>query len=71
MCLSSPKPPPPPAPPVPPPVPPKPADPATKAKRTAERRTAAQMAGRSGTILTGSRGVLAQADTSKKSLLGA
>jgi hypothetical protein len=71
MCMSSPKPPPPPPPPAPPPEAPKPADPATKAARTAEKRTAAQMAGRKGTILTGSRGVLAEADTSRKTLLGA
>ena len=66
------------APPPPPPAaievpaaPPTVIDPAVKTARKNEKKAAAQLAGRTGTILTGPRGVLAEANTSKKTLLGA
>jgi hypothetical protein len=46
-------------------------DPAVKVARKNEKKAAAQLAGRKSTILTGSRGVLEEATTSKKTLLGA
>ena len=85
MCFGRKKsaPPPPPSPPAPvavPPPPPSPVvttvagksvSPATKAARKAEKQTLALMQGRKSTILTGPRGVLAEADIAKKTLLGA
>ena len=66
------------APPPPPPAavevpaaPPTVIDPAVKTARKNEKKAAAQLAGRQSTILTGSRGVLEEANTSKKTLLGA
>ena len=74
MCFSSRKPAPPPPPPAPvevPAAPPTVIDPAVKTARKNEKKAAAQLVGRTGTILTGSRGVLEEANTSKKTLLGA
>ena len=45
-------------------------DPAVKVARKNEKKAAAQLAGRKSTILTSSRGVLEEANTSKKTLLG-
>jgi hypothetical protein len=65
-----------PPPPAPAPVdmpapPPTVISPAVKTARKNEKKAAAQLAGRTGTILTGPRGVLEEANTSKKTLLGA
>ena len=74
MCFggsSKPAPPPPPVTPVGMPAPPPTQiDPAVKSARKNEKKAAAQLVGRKATILTGSRGVLTQAETQKKSLLG-
>jgi len=45
-------------------------DPSVKAARKNEKKAAAQLAGRKSTILTGSQGVLDEANTTKKTLLG-
>jgi|TARA_R110000824_G_scaffold49259_1_gene138253 hypothetical protein len=45
-------------------------DPAVKSARKNEKKAAAQLAGRKSTILTGSQGVLEEANTTKKTLLG-
>ena len=74
MCFgrsSKPAPPPPPAAVELPAPPPTVIDPAVKSARKNEKKAAAQLAGRQSTILTGSRGVLEEANTSKKTLLGA
>ena len=75
MCFgrkSTPPPPPPPPAPVPMPTPaPTPVSASVKAARVAQKRTAAITQGRKSTILTGPRGVLAEADIAKKTLLGA
>ena len=63
-------PPPPPAPVDMPAPPPTVIEPEVKAARKNEKKAAAQLAGRQSTILTGSRGVLEEATTSKKTLLG-
>jgi|TARA_R110001583_G_scaffold74710_2_gene206675 hypothetical protein len=42
-----------------------------KAARQNEKKAAAQLQGRKSTILTGPRGLMAEADIGKKSLLGA
>jgi len=74
MCFrkTAPAPPPPPPAPVPPPAaPPTQASPSVKAARRVEKSAAAQLQGRKSTILTGPRGLMAEADIQKKSLLGA
>jgi hypothetical protein len=74
MCFGGSKPAPPPPPPAAVKMPAPPAtqiDPAVKSARKNEKKAAAQLAGRQSTILTGSRGVLEEANTSKKTLLGA
>ena len=72
MCSRRPAPVPPPPPPVQMPAPPATViDPAVKSARKNEKKAAAQLAGRKSTILTGSQGVLEEANTSKKTLLGA
>ncbi len=73
MCFGSSKPaPPPPPPPVQMPAPPPtPVSAAVKAARKAQKRTAALAQGRKSTILTGPRGLLTEADITKKTLLGA
>ena len=74
MCFgrSKPAPPPPPPPPVQlPPAPPTQASPAVVAARKAEKQALALNQGRKSTILTGPRGLLTEADTQKKTLLGA
>ena len=75
MCFggsSKPAPPPPaPAPVDMPAPPPTVIDPAVKTARKNEKKAAAQLAGRQSTIITGPRGVLEEANTSKKTLLGA
>ena len=71
MCSRRPAPVPPPPPPVQMPAPPATViDPAVKNARKNEKKAAAQLAGRKSTILTGSQGVLDDANTSKKTLLG-
>ena len=74
MCFGGSKPAPPPPPPAAVELPPPPAtviDPAVKNARKNEKKAAAQLAGRKSTILTGSQGVLEEANTKKKTLLGA
>ena len=74
MCFggSKPAPPPPPPPPVQMPAPPATQiDPAVKSARRNEKKNAAMLAGRKATILTGSQGVLDDAYTQKKTLMGA
>jgi len=74
MCFSSRRPAPPPPPPAPvqmPSAPPTPVSAAVKAARKTQKRTAALAQGRKSTILTGPRGVLTEADITKKTLLGA
>tara|TARA_R110002096_G_scaffold253269_1_gene446168 strand:+ start:127 stop:294 length:168 start_codon:yes stop_codon:yes gene_type:complete len=46
-------------------------DPAVKSARRNEKKNAAMLAGRKATILTGSQGVLDDAYTQKKTLMGA
>jgi|TARA_R110000822_G_scaffold132520_1_gene269768 hypothetical protein len=46
-------------------------DPAVKSARKNEKKAAAMLAGRKATILTGSQGVLDDAYTQKKTLMGA
>ena len=71
MCSRRPAPVPPPPPPVQMPAPPATViDPAVKNARKNEKKAAAQLAGRKSTILTGSQGVLEEANTTKKTLLG-
>ena len=74
MCFggsSRPAPVPPPPPPVQMPAPPATViDPSVKAARKNEKKAAAQLAGRKSTILTGSKGDLTEANTTKKTLLG-
>jgi hypothetical protein len=71
MCSRRPAPVPPPPPPVQMPAPPATViDPAVKSARKNEKKAAAQLAGRKSTILTGSQGVLEEANTTKKTLLG-
>ena len=75
MCFggsnkSTPPPPPPPAAVVMPTPVPTAIAPAVKTARKNEKKAAAQLMGRKGTILTTSRGVMAPADTQKKTLLG-
>ena len=71
MCSRRPAPVPPPPPPVQMPAPPATViDPAVKSARKNEKKAAAQLAGRKSTILTGSKGVLDDANTTKKTLLG-
>ena len=65
-------PPPPPPPPVEvPAAPPTQASPEVKAIRKAEKQAAAHLQGRKSTILTGPRGLMAEAEIGRKSLLGA
>jgi hypothetical protein len=65
-------PPPPPPPPVEvPAAPPTQASEAVKSVRKGEKKAAAQLQGRKSTILTGPRGLMAEADIGRKSLLGA
>tara|TARA_R110000772_G_scaffold250226_1_gene364841 strand:- start:283 stop:450 length:168 start_codon:yes stop_codon:yes gene_type:complete len=45
-------------------------DPAVKNARKNEKKAAANLAGRKSTILTGSKGDLTEANTTKKTLLG-
>ena len=74
MCFGRSKPappPPPPAPVAPPSAPPTQATAAVKAARKNEKVAAANLQGRKSTILTGPRGLMAEADIQKKSLLGA
>jgi hypothetical protein len=74
MCFgrSKPAPPPPPPPPVElPKAVPTQASPTVVAARKAEKQALALNQGRKSTILTGPRGLLTQADTQKKTLLGA
>ena len=74
MCFrkTAPAPPPPPPAPVPPPAaPPTQASPSVKAARKNEKVAAANLQGRKSTILTGPRGLMAEANIQKKSLLGA
>ena len=71
MCSRRPAPVPPPPPPVQMPAPPATViDPAVKNARKNEKKAAAQLAGRKSTILTGSKGVLDDANTTKNTLLG-
>ena len=73
MCFgrSKPAPPPPPPPPVVlPAAPPTMISPEVKAARKTQKKKLANLEGRKSTILTGSRGVLTDATTQKKSLLG-
>ena len=73
MCFGGSKPAPPPPPPAAVELPAPPATviaPAVKTARKNEKKAAAQLAGRKSTILTGSQGVLDDANTSKKTLLG-
>jgi len=73
MCFGGSKPAPPPPPPQAvdmPAPPPTVIDPAVKTARKNEKKAAAQLAGRKSTILTGSQGVLEEANTTKKTLLG-
>jgi len=60
----------PPPPPPPPPEPPKKVDEAVKQARRDENRRAKQMAGIGGTRVTGSQGVLTEASTTRRTLLG-
>tara|TARA_R100001369_G_C3187096_1_gene142848 strand:- start:211 stop:441 length:231 start_codon:yes stop_codon:yes gene_type:complete len=63
-------PPPPPTPVAAPPAAPTIIDPAVKVARKNEKMAAAKLKGRTGTILTASRGVLTDANTTKNTLLG-
>jgi len=69
MCLGSSSPPPPP--PLPPPAPlPRPVDEAVRRGREDERRRAALASGIGASNKTGGQGLLASAQTAKKTLLG-
>ena len=71
MCSRRSAPVPPPPPPVQMPAPPATViDPAVKNARKNEKKAAANLAGRKSTILTGSKGDLTEANTTKKTLLG-
>jgi len=71
MCIGrSPAPPPPPTPVKIPPPPPTMADPGVVAAKNQEKKKGAMQFGRKATILTGSRGLETEANTSQKTLLG-
>ena len=73
MCFGGSKSAPPPPPPTPVDMPAPPAtviNPSVKAARRDEKKNAANLVGRKATILTGSKGDLTEANTTKKTLLG-